>query len=61
MIIKKKESLINKLEKVQYQGYPAITGAIEGTSIGTLYKELGLLSHLQASKWYRKRIFFVKY
>ena len=54
------ESLINKLEKVQYQACLAITSAIEGTSRGSLYKKPGLES-LQSRRWYRKMIFFIKY
>ena len=36
------EPLINKLEKVQYQAFLAITGAIQGTRLESLYMELGL-------------------
>ena len=54
------ESLINKLEKVQYQACLAITGAIQGPSRENLYKELGLES-LQSRQWYRKMTFFIKY
>ena len=36
------ETLINKLEKVQYQACLAITGAFQGTSRESLYRELGL-------------------
>ena len=38
------ESLINKLEKIQYQACLAITGDIQGTLREGLYKELGLES-----------------
>ena len=53
------ESLINKLEKVQYQACLAITGTIESTLSESLYKELGLES-LQSRRWYSKMIFFYK-
>ena len=38
------ESFQNKIEKVQYKGCLAITGAIQGTSREKLYEELGLYS-----------------
>ena len=50
------ETLINKLEKVQYQAYLAITGAFQGTSRESLYRKLGL-ECLQTRRWYRKMIF----
>ena len=53
------ETLINKLEKVQYQACLAITGAFQGTSRESLYRELGL-ECLQTRRWYRKMIFFYK-
>ena len=53
------ESIINKLKKVHYQAYMAITDAIQGTSCESLYKELGLKS-LQSRRWYRKMMFFYK-
>ena len=53
------ESLINKLEKLQYQACLAITGAIQGTSRKSIYKEHGFES-LQIRWWYRKMIFFYK-
>ena len=53
------ESLINKLEKVQYQACLAITGAIQGTSRESLYKEL-ITESLQSRQWYRKMVFFNK-
>ena len=53
------ESLINKLEKVQYQACLAITAAIQGASHESLYKEL-ILESLQSRQWYRKMIFFYK-
>ena len=51
------KSLINKLEKFQYQACLAITGVIQGMSLECLYKELRLES-LQSRLWYRKMIFF---
>ena len=53
------ETLINKLEKVQYQACLVITGAFQGTSLQRLYRELGL-ECLQTRRWYRKMIFFYK-
>ena len=53
------EILINKLEKVQYQACLATTGAFQGTSRESLYRELGL-EYLQTKRWYRKMIFFYK-
>ena len=53
------ESLINKLEKVQYQACLAITGAIQGTSRESLYKEL-VIESVQSRQWYRKMVFFNK-
>ena len=53
------ESLIDKLEKVQYQACLAITGTIQDTSHESLYKELGQRS-LQSRRLYRKMIFFYK-
>ena len=53
------ESLINKLQNVQYQACLAITGAIQGTSRESLHKELGLQS-LQSRRSYRRMIFFYK-
>ena len=47
------------LEKVQYQACLVITGAIQGMSRKSLYKELGLES-LQIRRWYEKMIFFYK-
>ena len=52
------ESLVNKLEKVQYQASSlAITGAIQGTPPESFYKELGL-EPLQSRRWYKKMKFF---
>ena len=53
------ETLINKLEKVQYQACLVITGAFQGTSRQSLYRELGL-ECLPTRRWYRKMIFFYK-
>ena len=53
------ETLINKLEKVQYHACLAITGAFSGTSHEGLYRELGS-ECLQTRRWYRKMIFFYK-
>ena len=53
------ETLINKLEKVQYQACLAITGAFQGTLHENLYRELGL-ECLQTRWWYRKMLFFYK-
>ena len=53
------ESLINKLEKVQYQACLTITSAIQGKSRKSLYKELGVES-LQSRRWYKKMILFYK-
>ena len=46
-------SFTNKIEKLQYKTYLAITGAIQGTSRESLYKELGLES-LSNRRWCRK-------
>ena len=54
------ETLINNLENVQYQACLAISGAFQGTSRESLYRELGL-ECLQNRRWYRKMIFFIKY
>ena len=53
------ETLINKLENVQYKACLAITGAFQGTSRERLYRELGL-ECLQTRRWYRKMINFYK-
>ena len=53
------ETLINKLEKVQYQACLAITGAFQGTSCESLCREL-VLECLQTRRWYRKMMFFYK-
>ena len=49
-IIYDNETLINKLEKVQYQACLAITGAFQGTSCESLYRELGL-ECLETRRW----------
>ena len=46
-------SFHQKLELLQYNACPAITGAIRGTSREKLYEELGLES-LQLRRWFRK-------
>ena len=51
------ENFQNKLEKVQYRAYLAITAAIQGTSRKNLYDELGLHSLIQR-RWCNKLIFF---
>ena len=53
------KTLINKLEKVQYQACLAVTGAFQGISRESLYRELGL-ECLQTRRWYRKIILFYK-
>ena len=53
------EALINNLENVQYQACLAISGAFQGTSRESLYRELGL-ECLQSRRWYRKMIIFYK-
>ena len=49
------ETLLNNLEKVQYQACLAITGAFQATSRESLYRELGL-ECLQTRRWFRKMI-----
>ena len=44
------ETLINNLEKAQYQACLAITGAFQGTSCESLYRELRL-ECLQTRRW----------
>ena len=46
------ETLINKLENIQYQDCLAITGAFSGTLGESLNRELGL-ECLQTRRWYR--------
>ena len=46
-----------KVESIQYNVAPAITGAIRGTSKEKLFKELGL-EQLQQQWWYRKLCFY---
>ena len=55
----KNEHFQNKLEKVQYRGCLAITGAIKGTSRKRLYNELGLHSFI-TRRWRSKLLFFIK-
>ena len=52
-------SFKNKIENAQYRACIAITGAIQGTSIERLYRELGLES-LTDRRWIRKLVFFYK-
>ena len=47
------ESFTRKIESVQYNAALAITGAIRGTSMDKLYKELGLES-LKSRRWVRR-------
>ena len=54
------ENFQNKLQKVQYRGCLAITGAIQGTSRQKCYRELGLHS-LSKRRWRNKIFFFIKY
>ena len=53
------EHFQNKIEKVQYKAYLAITGAIQGTSREKLYEELGLHSLVERRRR-NKLIFFYK-
>ena len=53
------ENFHNKIEKVQYRACLEIYSAIEGTSKGKNYDELGLHS-LTNRRWRRKLIFFIK-
>ena len=54
-----KESLNQKIERIQYNAALAITGAIKGTYQGRLYNELGLES-LEFRRWFRKLCTFYK-
>ena len=57
------ENYQNKLEKVQYRAYLAMTGAMRGTSRQKLYDELGLHS-LNKRHWRKRRFslfFFYSY
>ena len=53
------ENFQDKLEKVQYRAYLAITAEIQGTSRIKLYDELGLHSLIKR-RWCNKLIFFYK-
>ena len=53
------ESFRDWVEKLQYNGPLAITGAIRGTSQERIYNKLGLES-LADRRWYRKTTFFYK-
>ena len=48
-----KESLNQKIERIQYNAALAITGAIKGTYQKRLYNQLGLES-LKFRRWFRK-------
>ena len=50
-------SFHQKLESIQYNAAPAITGAIRGSSREKLYQELGLES-LKQRQWFRKLCYF---
>ena len=52
-------SLSDKIESVQYNAAPAITGAIRGTSKEKLYQELGLES-LRNRRWLRRMSYLYK-
>ena len=54
-----KESLNQKIERIQYNAALATTGAIKGTYQKRLYKELGLES-LKFRPWFRKLCTFYK-
>ena len=51
------ETVINKIDKAQYDAALGITGAIRGTSQEKLYIELGLES-LKFRRWFRKLVYF---
>ena len=53
------ESFCTKIEHIQYNAAPAITGAVKGTSQTKLYKELGLES-LKFRRWFRGLCTFLK-
>ena len=52
-------SIINRIERIQYNASLAITGAIRGTSREKLYNELGL-EPLSSRRWFRKLCAFYK-
>ena len=52
-------SFHERLEWIQYNAAVAITGAVRGSSRGTIYQELGFKS-LQEQRWYRKLCLFFK-
>ena len=54
-----KESLNQKIERIQYNAALAITGAIKGTYQKRLYNQLGLES-LKFRRWFRKLCTFYK-
>ena len=53
------ESLLQKVESLQYNAALAITGCFRGTSREKLYQELGLES-LADRRWSRRMLFFFK-
>ena len=53
------ESFCRKIESVQYNAAPAITGAIQGTSREKVCKELGLET-LRSRRWLKKLCCFCK-
>ena len=52
-------TIINKLESIQYNSALAITGAIRGTSREKLYQELGL-EYLSSRRWFKRLSLFHK-
>lgn len=46
------ESFCEKLESVQCKAALVITGALQGTSHGKIYQEVGLVS-LKSRRWYK--------
>ena len=54
-----KKSFKNKVKNVQNIACLAIDSAIQGTSRGCLYHELGLKSPCD-NRWFRKLVFFMK-
>ena len=55
----KNETFTQKIERIQYNATPAVTGAIKGTSQSKLYLELGFES-LKFRLWFRKLCTFFK-
>ena len=52
-------AFVKKLQYVQYKVVLAVTGAIQGTSRGLIYQELGLES-LKSRRWYKRLSFMFK-